>query len=97
MRLYWTNSARLSFFEILDHLQENWTEKEVENFVWKVEKTLLQISENPLMFKTSRKNKEIRKGYITGLTSIYYRVKPRKKEIEILAFFVNRKRPLTLS
>ncbi|MBW6499213.1 MAG: type II toxin-antitoxin system RelE/ParE family toxin [Bacteroidales bacterium] len=94
MKVFWTNTARLSYFKILDYLKEKWSDKEVENFVLNTEKTIKQISGNPYMFKPSSKKKEIRRGFISNLTSIYYRVKPVKKEIDILLFFDNRKRPL---
>jgi len=45
------------------------------------------------MFKTSEKKKNIRKGFVTKHTSLYYRVKPRKKSIELLAFWDNRQNP----
>jgi hypothetical protein len=45
------------------------------------------------MFEESRKKKNIRKGYITRHNALYYRVKPIKKELELLTFWDNRQNP----
>ncbi|MEZ5197978.1 MAG: hypothetical protein R2764_16800 [Bacteroidales bacterium] len=42
------------------------------------------------MFEASGKKKNIRKGFITRHISLYYRIKPTKKEIELLSFWDNR-------
>lgn len=43
------------------------------------------------MFEASRMKKNVRKGFITKHNTLYYRIKPRKKEIELLVFWDNRK------
>ena len=40
------------------------------------------------MFEVSKKYKNVRKGYVTKHNAIFYRIKPRKKEI--LLFLDNR-------
>jgi plasmid stabilization system protein ParE len=65
MIISWTPTAIKTYFKVLDYLEEAWTKKEVQNFADEVEKVLNQIAENPDMFEASRKNKNIRKGYIT--------------------------------
>jgi plasmid stabilization system protein ParE len=93
MKISWTPTARKTYFNVLDYLVEVWTKREVQNFADEVEKVLNQISENPEMFEASRKKKNIRKGYITRHNSLYYRVKPVKKELELLIFWDNRQNP----
>ncbi|HEX2934322.1 MAG TPA: hypothetical protein VHO72_03120 [Bacteroidales bacterium] len=93
MKISWTPNARLTYFKILEYLSEKWTIKEVESFIYKTEQTIALIEENPYMFKASKKKKTVRKGYITELNSIYYRVKPKKKEIELITFWDNRQNP----
>lgn len=93
MKISWTPNARLTYFKILEYLSEKWTIKEVESFIYKTEQTIALIAENPYMFKASKKKKTVRKGYITELNSIYYRVKPKKKEIELITFWDNRQNP----
>jgi len=93
MKISWTPTAIKTYFKVLDHLEEVWTKKEVQNFADEVEKVLNQIAENPEMFEASRKKKNIRKGYITRHNSLYYRIKPIKKELELLTFWDNRQDP----
>ncbi len=97
MKISWTPTARKTYFNILDYLDQAWTKREVLNFVDEVEKVLSQIKENPDMFEASRKKKNIRKGYITSHNSLYYRVKPRNKELELLTFWDNRQDPEKLN
>jgi plasmid stabilization system protein ParE len=94
MKISWTPTARQTYFKVLDYLSEAWTRREVENFIYKTEHTIAQIAEHPYMFKESKKKKSVRKGFITEHNSLYYRVKPRKREIELITFWDNRQDPL---
>jgi plasmid stabilization system protein ParE len=96
MKISWTPTARLTYFKVLDYLSSAWTIKEIETFIDKTEHTIAQITDNPYMFKASRRMKNVRKGFITEHNSLYYRVKPRKKEIELITFWDNRQDPLKL-
>ncbi|MBA7556704.1 hypothetical protein ES705_49421 [subsurface metagenome] len=93
MDIFWTPKARRTYFEVLNHLKKNWTEREIQNFINEVNNLLDQIKQNPEMFKESRKKKNIRKGFITKYNTLYYRVKPRKKELQLLVFWDNRQDP----
>ena len=93
MKISWTPTAKKTYFAVLDYLEETWTEKEVQNFIHEVNTLLNQIAQNPEMFKSSLKMKDIRKGFITKHNSLYYRIKPRKKELELLTFWDNRQDP----
>lgn len=90
MKIIWTPTARRTYFKVLDYLVENWTKKEVANFVREVESLLNQITNNPEMFQASRKKKNVRKGLITKHNTLYYRIKPRNKELELITFWDNR-------
>jgi len=93
MKISWTPTARITYFEVLDYLAEKWTIREIKNFVDEVENVLSQIAEHPYIFEATRKSKHIRKGFITKHNALYYRVKPRKKEIELITFWFNAKSP----
>ena len=77
-----------------DYLQVEWGYEVVYNFTNAVEKVIKQITETPSLFEESPKYRYIRKGFITEHNTMYYRVKPRKKEIEILVFWDNRRNPI---
>lgn len=86
----WTSKAQDSFTEIVKYLHENWSNKEIDNFVFKVQKKLNVISINPKLFQKSDK-KSIHRVVITRHTSLYYRI--LNSEIHLLLFFDNRKNP----
>jgi len=96
MKISWTPTARLTYFKVLDFIDKQWTTNEGENFIYKTEHTISQIAVNPYLFKASKKKKSVRKGFITEHNSLYYRVKPKKEEIELITFWDNRQNPLKL-
>ena len=49
------------------------------------------------MFEESRKKKNVRKGFVTKHNTLYYRVRPRKKELQLLLFWDNRQDPEDLA
>lgn len=93
MEILWTPTARRTYFIVLEHLEEAWTEKEIQNFINEVDDLLEQIKQNPEMFEESRKKRNVRKGFVTKHNTLYYRVKPRKKELQLLLFWDNRQNP----
>jgi plasmid stabilization system protein ParE len=97
MKVSWTPTARKTYFKVLDYLEEAWTKREMKNFADKVESVLAQIIETPHMYEASRKKKNVRKGLITKHNTLYYRIKPRKKELELITFWDNRQDPKKLA
>ncbi|MCD4789235.1 MAG: type II toxin-antitoxin system RelE/ParE family toxin [Bacteroidales bacterium] len=91
MQIRWTPTARKTYFSVLDYLYEYWTVKEMHSFIEKVEHVLELIKENPNLFEVSRKKKNVRKCTITPHNKLIYRVKPRKKEIDLIMFWDNRR------
>ena len=90
MNIIWTLKALESYFNVSDYLQEEWNSKVVREFAEEVEKVINGIQENPHMFEASKKQKNIRKGFVTKHNLLYYRIKPRKEEIELLLFWDTR-------
>jgi len=90
MKISWTPTARKTYFHVLDYLEKTWTDREIQNFINEVENLLDMIAKNPKMFEKSGKKKNIRKGFITKHNTLYYRVMPKKKELQLLLFWDNR-------
>jgi plasmid stabilization system protein ParE len=90
MAVIWTLKALKTYFKVSDYLQSEWGLAVVRNFADEVEKMIQSIKANPHMLEVSRKYKNIRKGFVTEHNTMFYRIKPRKKEIEILIFWDNR-------
>jgi plasmid stabilization system protein ParE len=53
LKVFWTKRAEKSFDKIIDYLREEWSEKEVKNFVRKTFTIVNYISEKPRMYSYS--------------------------------------------
>ena len=93
MKIIWLPKAQSSFKNIADYLIENWTEKEVNKFVGETNKLLETIKNQPKTFVATEKDKDVRKGLVNKHVSLFYKIKPRKKLIELLLFWDNRRNP----
>ncbi|MGM0530410.1 MAG: type II toxin-antitoxin system RelE/ParE family toxin [Bacteroidota bacterium] len=97
MKISWTPTAKRTYFKVLDYLAQNWTKREVTNFMNEVESLLTRITDNPEMFQASRKKKNVRKALITKHNTLYYRIKTKNKELELITFWDNRQDPQKLA
>lgn len=93
MKLIWSNQAQKDYYKVLTYLYENWGLNEVRSFVNKTEEVLGVIRKQPKTFIESRSKRNIRKGLVTKHNSLFYKVKPYKREIILLAFWDNRQSP----
>lgn len=93
MKIIWLPRAQKSFKKIIDYLKENWTQKEVDNFVDETNKTIETIKHQPKTYKATHKDKNVRKGLVNKQVSMFYKIKPRNKIIELLLFWDNRQDP----
>lgn len=93
MKVNWTPRAIQTFEKILTWLQENWTQREVDALIDQTEKIIKQIQQNPYLYKESSKNKQVRRGLVNQIVSLFYRVHPHKKEIDLLVFWDYRQNP----
>ena len=93
MKVKWTNEAVETFEQIIENIFINWSQKEVSKFIEQTEQTIELIKNSPYMFVASTKNKQVRKGYVNRLTSMFYQINFKNNEIEILSFWNNRQNP----
>jgi len=93
MKISWTPKARQTYFEIIDHLEKVSTAKEILNFINEVDHLLEQIKQNPEMFENFGNKKNVRKGFVSKHITLYYRLRPRKKELQLIVFWDNRQNP----
>ena len=47
MNVRWTPTSKVTYLGVLSYLNENWTKKELQNFVDTVEKVISQIVSEP--------------------------------------------------
>ncbi|CAL65903.1 type II toxin-antitoxin system RelE/ParE family toxin [Christiangramia forsetii] len=90
-KILWTDHALYELQETIKYLEEEWTEKELENFSEQLDHTIELISKNPELFQVSKKKKNIRRAVIARFNTMYYRL--NNENVEILSFFSNRQDP----
>jgi len=88
-KILWTDHAISELKETIEHLQNNWTEKELRKFSTKLDHTIELISKTPEIFPNSYEKKGIRKAVVEKHNNLYYRT--IKNSIEIVSLFSNRK------
>lgn len=93
LKIRWTKEAISTYFNSLDYLKENWSEKEVDNFIKRVRKVISYISIQPYQYKAHSPN-SIRKALVTKQCSLFFLVK--QTEILLITFWDNRQNPLRL-
>ena len=96
MKITWTPESIETFEQIIEILNIYLTQKEIKKFIDKTDKTINLIQNNPFLYKASVKNKQVRKGFINKLVSMFYIVDAKKNEIQILSFWNNRQDPQKL-
>ncbi len=89
-QIIWLPKAEERFDEIISHLQKNWTEKEVSNFIKRTEIVLNLISKFPRLYRRSGK-KSIYEALITKHNLLLYRI--TRRNIELITFFDTRQNP----
>jgi len=86
----WSPTARITYFNILEYVENKWTHREVEAFANQTERVLELIKQNPSLYQYSKKS-DTHKFVLTKQVSLFYRVK--KREIELILFWNNRQDP----
>jgi hypothetical protein len=80
MEVIWSAKAKITFFKVLDYLNENWTKKELLQFNQRTHITISAIRKNPNIFPASSSNKKIRKAIIDKNNSLFYNKARTNKE-----------------
>ena len=91
--IVWTKQAVAGFEGIIHYLSTNFTEKEVRHFVKQTRELVELIADYPELLQQTRQHKNLRRGPINKQTMITYRVKPRKRIVEIINIRPARKKP----
>ncbi len=84
LEIVWTTRAEKGFEEIIAYLEENWTEREVQNFILESFRFFELLTTQPEILQKSSKQKNVYRGPMDNYNILTYRVKPRKKQIEFL-------------
>lgn len=93
LKILWTPQAEKGYDEIINHLVEKWTDREVRSFLKVTRQFLDLLSKNPHLLQPSSTRKNIYRGPINPLTIVTYRYRPQKKVIELLNIRGARQKP----
>lgn len=96
-KIVWTAKALESYVSNMQYLAQAWTEKEVKRFAALVEKRIKRLSQQPETgTPRNKKQLNIRHTVLHKRVSLIYRVKPQKKELELLLFSEHLSKPLKI-
>ncbi|MBV5348516.1 type II toxin-antitoxin system RelE/ParE family toxin [bacterium] len=90
-RIRFSKSASAKLENLLVYLEIEWSMKVKENFIVKLDSSLLQIQNHPDSFPASEKINGLRKCVVTKQTTIFY--KYSDQAINVVAIFDNRQDP----
>ena len=96
MHVIWSAQAKITFLNVLDYLNANWTKKEIIQFNQRTQITINAIRKNPLLFPSSAKSNDIRKAIVDKNNSFYYKIDSYHQKIHLLTFFDCRQDPKKL-
>lgn len=91
-RIVWTESAKLTFAEILDFLQLTWRQKQVDDFYNLTDNTLENILRNPYQFPFYEDSTEVHRALVHKNVSLFYKID--SELIILMLFFDNRRKPI---
>lgn len=84
LEIVWTRQAENGYDKIIKHLEENWTDREISNFIQETRQFLQILKSNPHLLEPSETRKYVYRRPINPLTILTYRIKPHKQVIELL-------------
>ncbi len=88
--IVWLPDAEERFDAIIQYLKQQWSDKEVKDFVDYTNHVIRLIQLNPTLFKKSTK-RGIREVLISSHNLLLYRIVGN--EIQLITFFDNRRNP----
>ncbi len=92
-KVTWSPEALVTFDEIVNYLKHNFTDVEVAKFVGLVNRRILLLQRIPQSFRTTAKTSERRRTVLHKRAVLFYKIRERKKEVELLYFSDTRKSP----
>ncbi|WP_276504361.1 type II toxin-antitoxin system RelE/ParE family toxin [Terrimonas pollutisoli] len=85
-KIIWSPEAVKTFDRIVEYISINFTNKEVAVFINTVNRKLLIMAEFPRTSRTITLASRRRKAVIHKRTVLFYSIRERRKEIELLSF-----------
>jgi len=90
-KIFWSDEALNNLKEILEYIENRWTERELNHFSKLLDDNLNLIQFSPKLFPKVDKFPNLRRNVISPQTSIYYEV--YSNEIHLISLLDNRQNP----
>ena len=94
LELVWTKRAIAGYDRIIKYLQDQWTDREIRNFIRQSHEFFELLKQYPELLEKTERHKYVHRGPINKHTILTYRIKPGKKQIELINIRLARKKPL---
>lgn len=95
-KVLWTNKAIKTAEDVVNYLREEWSQKEVDNFLNEIDAIILTIESNPKLFIASTKRHNVHLALINRRSFLVYQIRPQKKQIALLLFWNPKQNPKKL-
>jgi plasmid stabilization system protein ParE len=90
-KIIWTPKAEKSFDIVIEHLEEHWSEREIINYIRKVNTVINHIALFPSSYRETGRE-DVREALITKQNLLLYRISGNT--IYLLYFWDTRRNPL---
>ena len=94
LEIVWTKRAQTGYDKIIDYLETHFSDNEVQRFVRQSNEFFNLLSQYPELLESTKRHKYLHRGPINKFTILTYRIKPRKKQIELINIRSARQKPL---
>jgi plasmid stabilization system protein ParE len=88
-QIFWTRAAKKSYEEVVGFLAQNWSQKEINQFILRTEEVLILMSKNPTIYPLV--GPDLHRCVLSKHNSLFFKINDNK--ITILACWDNRKDP----
>ena len=78
--IIWSLTAKISYYQILEYLNDKWTIKELKAFVKRTEDVLVHVYKTPLIYPYSKES-DTYKCVVVKQVSLFYRIKGNRIEL----------------
>jgi len=89
--ILWSKEAKLQFTKIVAYLREEWSEKEVDQFINKLRSFEKIVVTFPEIYPASKSG--LRRAVITKHNSVIYQIDKEQALIRVYTIFDNRQHP----
>ena len=93
VEIVWSKRADQGYARNVKYLEEEWSEREVQNFIRETKHFFDLLKHNPLMLEQYKSHKNLYRGLVNRLAILTYRYTPLKKEIVLVNIRDARKQP----